>query len=75
MHATQIASGLVPFLDQESCCGMCRAFKGCAAAELMGSGHEEPPFPTSSCNLYGSAGTRAPFSCDFPCARVAVLPR
>lgn len=72
--ATQVATGLVPFLDQDACCGMCRAFEGCVAAELMGSGHKTPPFPTSACNLYGTDGSRKPWSCSFPCARMAVIP-
>lgn len=53
---------------------MCRAYKGCLAAELMGAGHINPPFPTSACNLYGAVGKPAHHSCDWPCARVAVVP-
>ena len=55
-------------------CGMCRAFKGCAAAELMGAGHVNPPFPTSPCKLYGKKGREKHFACDWPCGRMAIVP-
>lgn len=72
--ATQIAAGLVPFLDAAACCGMCKAFEGCAAAELMGSGHKEPPYPTAACKLFGTAGRHKAHSCPYPCGRMAIVP-
>ena len=53
----------------------CRAFKGCASAMLMGSGHPAPPYPTSSCRLFGSIGKRKANHCSWPCGRVAIVPK
>jgi len=70
----EIAQATVPFLDSDACCGVCRGFKGCAAAQLMGSGSRNPPFTHSLCYLYGSVGTETGYHCPYPCARIAVVP-
>jgi hypothetical protein len=61
-------------LRQDACCGMCRAYKGCVAAELMGAGHPTPPYPTSSCFLFGTAGKQKAKTCPWPCGRMTVIP-
>jgi hypothetical protein len=74
-HATVMATYRVGFLDQDACCAACRgvAHGGCAAAQLMGSGSLTPPFH-SDCRLYSSVGKHSKFSCEWPCARVAIVP-
>lgn len=70
----------VAFLDQDACCGACRAFallgRGeCAVAQLMGSGttHGAPSEWHSRCILYGATGVKTePSTCSWPCARVEV---
>ena len=73
--AAEIGQLDVGFLDEAACCGACRAFKGCASAMLMGSGHPAPPYPTSQCRLFGSVGKRKPNHCGWPCGRVAIVPK
>ena len=72
--AVEIATAEVPFMDEDACCGACRAFKGCAAAQMMGSGTMTPPFLHSACRLFGAAGTQKAYACKWPCARVAITP-
>ena len=79
-HGTILGELSVAFLDQDACCGACRAFaqlgRGeCAVAQLMGSGttHGTPSEWHSKCILYGADGVKdLPHPCAWPCARVEI---
>lgn len=72
---TPMAQLEVKFLDAAACCGACEAYPECASAEMFGSGTKHPPFKTSLCALYRGVGIQKSFHCDFPCARVAIVPQ
>ena len=81
-RGTKIGMLRVTFLDQDACCGACRAFvskqtgEKCGVAVMMGSGTTKgkPSEWTSECNLYAAKATEKPNSCEWPCARVAMTP-
>jgi hypothetical protein len=72
--AQPLGSLKVAYLDEAACCGACKATKGCAAGQLMGAGTFVPPFKTSPCHLFKSAGKERAHGCAPPCARVAIIP-